>query len=267
MSTRSRRKPGRRDPSTLARFPLTAAIYLAFGATALAQDAPATPPAEGERSAATLDTVTVTAQKRVENLQEVPISIQVLGTEQLKNLNVTDFDDYVKYLPSVSYQSAGPGFAQIYMRGVASGGDGNHSGSLPSVGVYLDEQPVTTIQGPLDIHIYDIDRVESLAGPQGTLYGASSQAGTLRIITNKPDPTGFAAGYGLELNSVSHGGIGHVAEGFLNLPMSDRAAIRLVAWNKHDAGYIDNVYGTRTFPSWDADSGGNGTIDNAGRAW
>jgi iron complex outermembrane receptor protein len=266
MSTRSRRRPGRRDPSTLAKFPLTAAIYLAFGATALAQDAPATPPAEGERSAATLDTITVTAQKRVENLQEVPISIQVLGTEQLKNLNVTDFDDYVKYLPSVSYQSAGPGFAQIYMRGVASGGDGNHSGSLPSVGVYLDEQPVTTIQGPLDIHIYDIDRVESLAGPQGTLYGASSQAGTLRIITNKPDPAGFAAGYGLELNSVSHGGIGHVAEGFLNLPMSERAAIRLVAWNKHDAGYIDNVYGTRTFPSWDADSGGNGTIDNAGRA-
>ena len=88
----------------------------------------------------------------------------------------------------------------------------------------------------------------------------------MRIITNKPDPTGFAAGYGLELNSVSHGGIGPVAEGFLNLPMSDRAAIRLVAWNKHDAGYIDNVYGTRTFPSWDADSGGNGTIDNAGRA-
>lgn len=85
---------------------MTAAIYLAFGATAMAQDAPATPPAEGERAAATLDTITVTAQKRVENLQEVPISIQVLGTEQLKNLNVTDFDDYVKYLPSVSYQSA-----------------------------------------------------------------------------------------------------------------------------------------------------------------
>ena len=106
------------------------------------------------------------------------------------------------------------------MRGVASGGDGNHSGSLPSVGVYLDEQPITTIQGALDIHIYDIARVEALAGPQGTLYGASSQAGTIRIITNKPDPTGFEAGYSLEANSVSHGGIGHVAEGFVNLPLS-----------------------------------------------
>ena len=106
--------------------------------------------------------------------------------------------------------------------------------------MYLDEQPITTIQGPLDIHIYDIARVEVLAGPQGTLYGASSQAGTMRIITNKPDPSGFEAGYGLEVNSVSHGGIGHVAEGFVNIPLSDTAAIRLVGWNQHDAGYIDN---------------------------
>ena len=86
-----------------------------------------------------------------------------------------NFDDYVKFLPSVAYQTGGPGFAKIYMRGVASGGNANHSGPLPSVGMYLDEQPVTTIQGPLDIHIYDIARVEALAGPQGTLYGASSR--------------------------------------------------------------------------------------------
>ncbi|MEO6103495.1 MAG: TonB-dependent receptor, partial [Pseudoxanthomonas sp.] len=185
------------------------------------------------------------------------------GTEKLEELNISDFDDYVKYLPSVSYQTFGPGFAQIYMRGVASGGDGNHSGSLPSVGVYLDEQPVTTIQGPLDIHIYDVARVESLAGPQGTLYGASSQAGTLRIITNKPDPSAFEAGYSLETNSVSHGGNGYVAEGFVNIPLSDNAAIRLVGWKEKDAGFIDNVFGTRTYPSWDADSGGNGTENNA----
>src|ERR1700682_3300322 len=99
------------------------------------------------------------------------------------------------------------------MRGVSSGGDGNHSASLPSVGVYLDEQPVTTIQGPLDIHVYDIARVEALAGPQGTLYGASSQAGTIRIITNKPDPSKFSASYDLGVNSVKHGGIGWGCEG------------------------------------------------------
>ena len=74
------------------------------------------------------------------------------------------------------------------MRGVVSGADGNHSASQPSVGIYLDEQPITTIDGTLDIHVYDIARIEVLAGPQGTLYGASSEAGTIRIITNKPDP-------------------------------------------------------------------------------
>ncbi|HEX7748974.1 MAG TPA: TonB-dependent receptor plug domain-containing protein, partial [Bordetella sp.] len=186
---------------------------------------------------------------RTENLQKVPISIQVLGTEKLEELHISNFDDYVKYLPSVSYQSAGPGFSEIYMRGVASGGDGNHSGSRPSVGVYLDEQPVTTVTGPLDIHMYDIARVEVLAGPQGTLYGASAQAGALRIITNKPDASGFAASYSAGIDSVAHGGIGHVVEGMVNIPISKNAAIRLVGWHEHDAGYIDNKEGTRTFPS------------------
>ncbi len=149
---------------------------------------------------ATLEEVVVTAQKRTENLQDVPISIQAIGTAKLEELRIKSFDDYAKFLPSVSFQSAGPGFEHVYMRGVVSGGDGNHSGSLPSVGVYLDEQPVTTIDGNLDIHIYDIARVESLSGPQGTLYGASSQSGTIRIISNKPDPSGFKAGYDLGVN-------------------------------------------------------------------
>ena len=243
----SKRSERRKPPSSFARVPLAAAIYLAVGSAAFAQEA-APAPTPAEREAATLDTITVTSQRRSENLQKVPISIQVLGTEKLEELNVSDFEDYVKFLPSVSYQTFGPGFAQIYMRGVSSGGDGNHSGPLPSVGVYLDEQPVTTIQGPLDLHIYDIARVEVLSGPQGTLYGASSQAGTIRIITNKPDPTGFEAGYSLEANSVSHGGTGHVAEGFVNIPLSEKAAIRLVGWNQHDAGYIDNRENDRQFP-------------------
>ncbi len=123
------------------------------------------------------DEIVVTAQKREENLQDVPISIQALGTKKLDQLNVTNFNDFSKMLPSVSFQTTQPGSTTVYMRGVASGGDGNHSGSLPSVGVYLDEQPVTTIGGNLDVHVYDIARIESLAGPQGTLYGASSEAG------------------------------------------------------------------------------------------
>src|SRR5262245_6855345 len=195
-----------------------------------------------------VEEVIVTAQKRSENLQKVPMSVQALGTQKLEQLQVADFQDFAKFLPSVAYQTAAPGFDQIYMRGVSAGGRGNHSGSLPTVGVYLDEQPVTTIQGPLDIHVYDIARVEVLAGPQGTLFGASSEAGTLRIITNKPDPTGFKAGYDVEGNMISHGGPGGTVEGFANIPITSNAAVRLVGWVQHDGGYIDNKKGTLTYP-------------------
>jgi len=221
----------------------------ALGGAALAQD-----------GGVALEEVVVTAQKRSENLQDVPVSIQALGETKLQQLQVTNFADYVKFLPSVSFTGSGSGFNQVYMRGVASGGDGNHSGSLPSVGIYLDEQPITTIQGALDIHVYDIARVEALAGPQGTLYGASSQAGTIRIITNKPSTAGFKAGYDLEVNTVAEGEAGYVAEGFINQPLSDTVAVRLVAWSKRAGGYIDNVPSTRTYPTSGV------TIDNDGVA-
>ena len=191
--------------------------------------------------------IIVTAQKREENLQDVALSIQAIGNRRLDQLNVSDFQDYVKQLPSVSFNTSQSGGAVIYMRGVATGGDGNHSGSLPSVGVYLDEQPVTTIGGALDVHIYDIARIESLAGPQGTLYGASSQAGTIRIITNKPDLTAMYGRVDGELNTVAHGGVGGSLEGMINIPLSDRIAFRGVAFYQHDAGFIDNVPGTRTY--------------------
>ena len=212
-----------------------------IAAPALAQDAAA----EDEVSDVE---IVVTAQKRSESLQKVPISIQAIGTAKLDQLNISNFSGYAQQLPSVTFQGSGtPGVNVIYMRGVASGGDGNHSGSLPSVGVYLDEQPVTTIGGNLDVHIYDIARIESLSGPQGTLYGASSQAGTIRIITNKPDPSKFDGGMDAEVNSVSGGGIGGKFEFFANAPLSERMAIRVVGFYKRDAGYIDNVPGCRAF--------------------
>ncbi len=191
--------------------------------------------------------IIVTAQKREENLQDVPVSIQAIGSRRLDQLNISNFEDYTKQLPSVSFQASQGGGTVVYMRGVATGGDGNHSGSLPSVGTYLDEQPVTTIGGALDVHIYDIARIESLAGPQGTLYGASSQAGTIRIITNKPD---LSATYGRvdgELNTVAHGGRGGSVEGMINMPLADRIAVRGVAFYRRNAGFIDNVPGSRTY--------------------
>ena len=220
---------------------LLAGTMLASAQPALAQD--------NDTSVNDPDEIVVTASKRAENLQDVPMSVQAIGDAKLDELQVTQFSEFAKFLPSVSIQSAGPGASNVYFRGVASGGDGNHSGSLPSVGMYLDEQPITTIQGALDIHIYDIARVEALAGPQGTLYGASSQAGTIKIITNKPDQRDTYGGADFEVNKVNKGGWGYVAESFLNIAMSDQIAMRVVGYYDHDAGYIDNIAGSLTFPS------------------
>ena len=190
-----------------------------------------------------LDEVVVTATKRTENLQDVPVSVMVLDTEKLADLEVRGFDDYIQFLPTVSYTSNGPGYGQVYMRGISSGGDGNHSASMPSIGVYLDEQPVTTINQILDVHVYDIARIETLSGPQGTLFGQGSQSGTIRIITNKPEIGQFEAGYDAFADTVEHGDGGFGLEGFVNIPINDRMAVRLVGWHTDEGGWIDNVPG------------------------
>ena len=264
MNRSARCKPSRFNRSTISRLPLAAAIHLAcfmpaFAATDAATEAEQTTPAAGNSATADpnksseLGTVTVTAQKHTENAQDVPISMDVLSTDKLTQMNVADISDYVKLLPSVSTSSSQgayqPGFGQVSMRGVESGSNGNHSGPPPSVGVYLDEQPITTAVGAIDPHIYDIQRIEALAGPQGTLYGASSESGTIRIITNKPDPTAFSASISTEVDTVDHGNTGYITEGYVNLPLTSWMALRVVGWSKQDPGYIDNVYGTRTYPT------------------
>ena len=197
--------------------------------------------------------IIVTAQKRSENLQRVPLNIQALTAKKLEDLQVRNFADYVAYLPSTSYTTGTtgtPGNASASFRGVVTDGGLYLSGTLPTVGTYLDEQPITSVVGTVDIHVYDIARVEALAGPQGTLYGASSEAGTIRIISNKPDPHKASGSYDLELNKIFHGGIGGQAEGYFNLPIvKDRVALRTVGWYEHTGGYIDNVLRSRRFPT------------------
>jgi iron complex outermembrane recepter protein len=195
--------------------------------------------------------IIITATKREENLQNVPISVQVLGARRLDQLDISNFEQFTKQLPSVTFLSYQPGQTTVYMRGISSSGgsnsEGNHSGPLPQVGFYLDEQPITTIGGTLDVHIYDIARIENLSGPQGTLYGASSEAGTIRIITNKPE---LGKTYGRvdgELNFVDHGNMGGKAEGMINLPVASKIAFRASAFYERDAGFIDNVAGSRTY--------------------
>jgi outer membrane receptor protein involved in Fe transport len=193
--------------------------------------------------------IIVTAQKRSQNLQDVPIAITAIGTEKLDELQINELRDIAKFLPSVTVQTAGPGFSQVYFRGVSSGENANHSASLPTVGIYLDEMPITTIQGALDIHSYDLARVEALAGPQGTLYGASSMAGTIKMVTNAPDTKDSYGAMDFELNSVNRGDFGGVLEGFYNARISDTAALRVVAWYRRDGGFIDNISGSRTYAS------------------
>ncbi len=195
--------------------------------------------------------IIITATKREENLQNVPISVQVLGSRRLDQLNISNFEQFTKQLPAVTFLTTQPGMTTVYMRGVSAAGgtnaEGNHSGPLPQVGFYLDEQPITTIGGTLDVHIYDIARIENLSGPQGTLYGASSEAGTIRIITNKPE---LGKTYGRvdgELNWVDHGNMGGKAEGMINLPVARNIAFRASGFYERDAGFIDNVAGSRTY--------------------
>lgn len=227
----------------LARYTPIAAAIMAILRGVSAQAATAAAPAE-ENGA--LEEVTVTASKRSEDQQSVPISIQALSAKTLEQMNTQSFHDYAQSLSNVTFQAFEPGHANVTMRGIASDSGGNPSGSLPTVGMYLDEQPITTIEGAIDVHVYDIARVEVLPGPQGTLYGASSESGTIRVITNKPDPSGFAAGYDIQGNTIKNGTVGAIAEGFVNLPITSNTAARLVGWYERDSGYIDNVFGTVT---------------------
>ena len=130
----------------------------------------------------TIEEVIVTAQKKTENLQDVPISVTTLSSSELDALNIKDFADYVLQLPSASATQRRPGQGQIFMRGISDGGNSNQSLQGPAVAIYLDESPVTMIGDNLDVHVYDIERVEALSGPQGTLYGRNAISQILEKI-------------------------------------------------------------------------------------
>ena len=137
-----------------------------------------------------IEEVIVTAQRRTENIQNVPIAIQALTADTLTQLNVATLDDFVRYLPNVTAPSSGPGMSQVFMRGLSVGSDGVQSGGsisgFPNVAIYLDDQSGQLPSRNLDVYTADLERVEVLEGPQGTLFGAGAQAGVVRYITNKP---------------------------------------------------------------------------------
>ncbi|NIM69094.1 MAG: TonB-dependent receptor [Xanthomonadales bacterium] len=196
-----------------------------------------------------IEELVVTATKRAESMQDIPIAVQAMGAEQLEDENIQSFSDYVKYLPSVNFGGRGPGQNEIYIRGAAVDAINitvaESQGSAPNVALYLDEQPITAGGRNLDIFVTDMERIEVLPGPQGTLYGASSMAGTVRLITNKPVLDEFQARFSGTYAQTHKGSDSHTLEAMINIPIiGDKLAFRAALYNDHQGGYIDNVEGT-----------------------
>lgn len=197
-----------------------------------------------------LQAVTVTATKRAESAQSIPVAVTALGEQELEALGVKSFNDYLIQLPGVTAGGAGPGQNTIYIRGLASTTPNltvaGVAGLAPNVSFYLDEQPLAQPGRNLDVYAADIERVEVLSGPQGTLFGASSQAGTVRMITNKPSLNGFDAGFGASTSFTDGGEMSNSVEAMINIPVNDKLAIRGVVYSDTQGGYIDNVGGVLT---------------------
>ena len=190
-----------------------------------------------------LEEVIVTATRRATNLQDVAQSITAFTTEDIERQAFQNMEDYMKSLPSMNLVNLMPGRNSLVMRGISTGSSEYRTDS--PVAVYLDEQPMTSISQQVDVRMVDIARIESLPGPQGTLFGSSSQSGTLRIITNKPNYLGTTGKITGTLGTTRGGEASYDLNGHLNLPLvEDRVALRVVGFTTQDGGYVDNVLGT-----------------------
>jgi outer membrane receptor protein involved in Fe transport len=211
-----------------------ASILAVPAATAVAQD-------QDQNEGSLLEEVIVTATKRAQNLQDIPQSIQAITADTIRVAGMQSMEDYVRFIPSMNIVIANPGTATIVFRGVADAQSTFIAES--SAALYLDEQSLT-MNGNPNPRMVDIERVEALSGPQGTLFGASSQSGVLRIVTNKPDPSAFDANIDVMLRGMSEGEASYDVSAMGNIPISDTFAVRLVGFSARDGGFIDNVLGT-----------------------
>src|SRR5579863_2743603 len=221
-----------------------------YGASAAAPPAESSDASAGTGSSG-LEEITVTATRRTENMQDVPIAMQAFTGQALQQLNISTFDDYIKYLPNVTTANNGPGQNEIFMRGLSAGSQPSQgsasTGLWPNVAIYLDNQSGQLPNRNLDIYAADLNRIEVLEGPQGTLFGAGAEAGVIRYITNQPriDVTeaNVKAGYG----TTAHGDNNSDITAVLNLPLiPEHMAVRAVIYNDQRGGYIDNVPATFT---------------------
>ncbi len=246
MNKHDKRDPAMRHRPLATAIAATLALVLAGPVLAqqTATQAPADDAATGP-AVTTLDNLVVTANKREENIREVAASITVLGEQQLENFSATQITDYASYVPGLQVQSNGtPGQSQVSMRGIAAMSSGS------TIGTYIDETPVGSnglyqqaTLFALDLFPYDIERIEVLRGPQGTLYGAGAMGGLLKYMTRKPDPTQteFRIGGGLS-DTEGAGDLGWNYRLGMNVPLAqDSMALRASYASNELAGYVDNL--------------------------
>lgn len=236
MSTRNHKH------SKFRRTPVSTAVRAATAAALIIVAVPQTANAQ-------LEEIVVTASKRAENLQDVAVSVIALDNTTLNEVGITNFDDYVRYQPNLTASGRGPGNTTFYIRGMATDqatlSAVEAAGNSPNVALYLDEQPIQTIGRNLDVYVADMERIEVLAGPQGTLFGASSQAGTVRLITRKPVLDEFQAGAKFSVSDTKDGEMSTAVEGYINLPLiDDKLAWRTVVYSANQGGFIDNIAGS-----------------------
>jgi len=235
---------------------VTAALYPGFAA--LAQEA--------DDSDFALEEIIVTATKRALSVQDVPATIQAITQESLAAMGAKDMEDYARFVPSVNVVTYGAGSSTVVFRGAITGA--GYIGQATS-SVYLDEISVTQTGAQPSIRAVDVARIEALSGPQGTLYGSDAQAGTMRILTNQPVMNTFEAVFDGEVRGGGDSDSSFRGSLVFNLPLvEDKLALRIVGYNDHDGGYIDNVAGKTA--DWHGLDGTNkapapwGTLDNAG---
>jgi outer membrane receptor protein involved in Fe transport len=214
----------------------------------------AAPPAAGSSVPTSVSEVVVTAEKRESTVQKTPLSITAVAGEDLQARGLTSAQDIVRAVPGIAVSSAGPGQAQYEIRGLSADG-----GESPTVGFYLDETPITppalasSGKSEVDPDLYDLARAEVLRGPQGTLYGAGSLGGTVKLVTNPPDFSGFYGSAQTALSGTDGGGLNYLAKGMVNIPLvEDKAALRVVGDYSHDSGWISRIV-EPDFPQPNAD--------------
>ena len=229
----------------------TAAFVLASlgagSAPAFAQDAVA------KEDDGAIKEIIVTATRRDESLNKIPLAVQALSGDALGDLNITKLDKLIEYLPNVRTASRGPGASSIFIRGLSTDSPGlqvsGTAGAQPTVALYINDSPASLVGRNLDLYTVDLQRVEVLAGPQGTLFGASAMGGAVRYITNKPDTEEFHAGFNASYAFTKSGKESVAGDAFINIPIvKDKLALRAVVYTDRQGGYIDNVAGTFQMP-------------------